>query len=117
MRTPSIVLEFVVCLALFLDGGEGRPCRADDWFGRDKSLHFSVSMLLAGGGYAAAAGLSPREETRVAVASGFAFSMGIAKEVYDRYSGGDPSLRDLTWDLVGTASGTLLTWLIDHYLF
>jgi putative lipoprotein len=96
------------------------PARAgepDPWLGRDKALHFGASALLAGGGYAGAAALSDRTSVRLAAGAGVAVSAGIAKEVYDRFSGGDASLRDLAWDAVGTATGLVVSWLIDRYLF
>ena len=60
---------------------------------------------------------SKRESTRLTTGAGLALAAGTAKEVYDRYSGGDASLRDLTWDVVGAATGTVLSWLVDRYLF
>ncbi len=89
----------------------------DPWFGRDKALHFGASSLLAGGGYAGAAAFSERTGVRVATGASLALSAGIAKEVYDRYGGGDASWRDLTWDAVGTATGLLVSWLLDRYVF
>ena len=89
----------------------------DPWFGRDKALHFGATFALAGGGYAGAALVSPRESVRAAAGAGLGLGAGIAKEVYDRYSAGDASWRDLTWDVVGTATGVLVAWLLDRYLF
>jgi putative lipoprotein len=98
-----------------------RPARAgDDWFGRDKALHFGASFALAGAAYAGAAALDrePRAPAVVPLGIGamVALGAGVAKEMHDRTSGGDPSLRDLTWDGIGTATGLLTAWLIDHYL-
>jgi putative lipoprotein len=90
----------------------------DPWFGHDKALHFGASFILAGGGYGGAALLTRRTELRAATGAGLALSAGIAKELlYDRYYGGDPSWRDFTWDVVGTATGVAVSWLIDRYLF
>ena len=96
------------------------PCfaeSADPWWGRDKAIHFSASLILAGDGYATAATLTRRESVRVGVGASVAFAAGASKEVYDRYSGGDASMRDLTWDVVGAATGSIVSWLIDRYLF
>jgi putative lipoprotein len=73
--------------------------------------------MLAGDGYAAAAAARCHESVRFGVGAGVAFAAGVSKEVYDRYSGGDASMRDLTWDVVGTATGSIVSWLIDRYLF
>ena len=86
----------------------------DDWFGADKALHFSVSALLAGGGYAGAATLTPRPEVRAGVGAGFALTLGVAKEVWDAAGGGDPSWRDLAWDALGAGVGVLSAWLVDR---
>ena len=102
---------------LLAPGASAEAHDSDPWFGRDKALHFGVSTLLASGGYGATTLLSDGTAIRLAGGAGLALSAGIAKEVYDRYSGGDASLRDLTWDAVGTATGLVVSWLIDRYLF
>jgi putative lipoprotein len=96
------------------------PCLAadrDPWLGQDKALHFSACLMVAGDGYAGASLFTKREAMRMSTGAGIALATGAAKEVYDRYSGGDASLRDLTWDVVGAATGTVLSWLVDRYLF
>jgi putative lipoprotein len=97
-----------------------RPARAqegDPWFARDKALHFGASAGLTLTGYTATALATPDPGHRLGVASALALGAGIGKEIADRYTGGDPSLRDLTWDVLGTASGLLVAWLIDHLVF
>jgi putative lipoprotein len=97
-----------------------RPCLAangDPWLGQDKALHFSACFMLAGDGYAGVSVFTKRETMRLTAGAGLALAAGAAKEVYDRYSGGDASLRDLTWDVVGAATGTVISWLVDRYLF
>jgi putative lipoprotein len=113
-RAVAVLLAVALSLALVPDAAAADP---DPWFGRDKALHFSVSSVLAGGGYVGAAAFSERTGVRVATGAGLALSAGIAKEAYDRYSGGDASWRDLTWDAVGTATGLLVAWLLDRYVF
>jgi putative lipoprotein len=111
-RTVLPALALLVALA-----PAARAADPDPWFGRDKALHFGASFTLASGGYGSAALLTQRTDVRAATGAGLALSAGIAKEVYDRYAGGDPSWRDLTWDVVGTATGVAVAWLIDRYLF
>jgi putative lipoprotein len=89
------------------------PRDPDPWLGRDKALHFGVSAALAAGGYAAGAalfdgGYGPPIATGTAVALG----AGIAKESLDLAGYGDPSWKDLTWDVVGTAVGVGLAVLV-----
>ncbi len=106
-------------VALALASASPRPARAadpDPWFGRDKALHFGATFVLGSGGYAGAALLTERPAWRATTGAGVGLGVGIAKEVYDRYAGGDPSWRDLTWDAVGTATGVLVAWLLDRYL-
>ena len=43
-----------------------------------------------------------------------AIAAGAGKEIADRYDGGDSSWRDFTWDLIGTATGVGIAWLIDR---
>ena len=96
------------------------PCFAadrDPWWGQDKALHFSACFMFAGDGYAGTSVFTKRESARVGVGASLAIAAGAAKEVYDRYSGGDPSMRDLTWDVVGATTGAMLSWLLDRYLF
>jgi len=73
--------------------------------------------MFAGDGYATAAVLSERESSRLLAGFGVALTVGAGKEVYDAAAGGDASARDLTWDLVGAATGAAISWIIDRYLF
>jgi len=88
----------------------------DPWFARDKVMHLTVSVALAGTSYATAAGYNKRTSVRLLSGAGIAFSAGIAKEIDDHYEGRGFSWRDLTWDAIGTATGTLVAWLVDRYL-
>jgi putative lipoprotein len=96
--------------------GAARVARADDdpWFGQDKALHFTLSAAIAGGGYAATVPFTDDRRWRLAVGAGLAIAAGAGKEISDRYDGGDASWRDFTWDLIGTATGLGIAWLIDR---
>jgi len=89
----------------------------DPWLGRDKALHFGASAALVGASYTVTALATHDPGHRLGVSAAFAFSVGIGKEIADRYTGGDSSLRDLTWDAIGTASGLVVAWLLDRYVF
>jgi putative lipoprotein len=91
------------------------PARAEDdpWFGHDKALHFGASALIAAGGYAGAALATDDTRVRLAVGGGLALSAGVAKELWDLSGHGDASWRDLTWDVVGTATGLVVAAAID----
>jgi putative lipoprotein len=89
---------------------------ADPWFGTDKGLHFAVSAALSAGAYAAS---SPWLETRAErsmAGAGFALTLGAGKELWDLAGHGDPSWRDFTWDVVGTAVGVALAVTVDALL-
>ena len=96
--------------------GSARAARADGdpWFGRDKVLHVSLSAVIAGGGYAAAVPITDDRRWRLAAGAGLAIAAGAGKEISDRYDGGDASWRDFTWDVIGTATGAGIAWLIDR---
>lgn len=91
--------------------------RAEDaWLGRDKALHFGFSTALAAGGYAGSTFLVNEPWQRAAAGAGFGMALGIGKEVYDATGHGDPSWRDLTWDLIGCTLGAGVSMLIDYAL-
>jgi putative lipoprotein len=107
-------------LALVLVGAatlaSARAARAEDadpWFGHDKRLHFEASASLAVVGYAGASFQTDDRPTRATVALTLALGAGVGKELWDLTGHGDPSWRDLTWDVVGAASGVLVALAID----
>jgi uncharacterized protein YfiM (DUF2279 family) len=103
-----------LALALLLPAA---PAAARDaWLGKDKALHVGATFALASAAYAAAAPLRAVPVVRLGTAATLAMTAGIAKEMRDRATHGDASLRDLTWDAAGTATGLLVAWLIDRYL-
>src|SRR4051812_8552329 len=71
------------------------PRPGDALFGRDKALHFAASAGIARGGYGGTALFTADRPVRLVTGGGLALAAGIAKEISDRYTGGDPSWRDL----------------------
>ncbi|MCA9674948.1 MAG: hypothetical protein KC464_07940, partial [Myxococcales bacterium] len=90
--------------------------RADDWLGRDKALHFGASATLAVGGYAVSTIWLERHDQRAGAGAAVALSAGVAKELWDATGRGDPSWKDLTWDVVGTVVGVAVSLLVDRAL-
>jgi putative lipoprotein len=86
---------------------------ADPWFGHDKALHFAASASIATIAYGGAALKTEDRSTRVAAAITIALGAGVLKETWDLAGHGDASWRDLTWDVVGTATGVLFAYAID----
>lgn len=108
--TTSLVLGAILCTSV------AQAQDGDRWWGRDKALHFGVSAGLAVGGYAAGLALFDCEVPRLVLGGSVALTAGIAKELWDLGGGGDASLRDLTWDVIGTAVGLLVSWGLDLLL-
>jgi putative lipoprotein len=100
-------------LAIALLAAPARAADPDPWFGHDKKLHFEISAALASGGYGATSLVTDDRRARLAVGGGFAFSVGVAKELWDLSGHGDASWRDLTWDAVGTVTGLTLAYAVD----
>lgn len=101
---------------LFVGLLASRAHAQDRWLGSDKAAHFGASAVLASGGYAAATLIVEEPWQRAAVGGGFSLTLGVAKELYDATGRGDPSLRDLTWDVIGCAFGVGMSLLIDYAL-
>lgn len=120
-RAPAhpglMVLIFVLVLAMaMLVSPPAARAETDPWLGRDKALHFSASALIAGVGYGGASLLTEDRRWRLGAGAGLAIAAGAGKELADAWGYGDPSWRDFTWDLVGTATGLGLAWLIDRLI-
>lgn len=102
----------VVTLVLGVLGSEAQA--QDRWLGADKGLHFGVSAVLVTGAYAGASFVSHEPFQRALFGAGVGVAFGVGKEVWDATGRGDPSLRDLTWDIVGCGFGVGLALLVDH---
>jgi len=100
-------------LALAVSPRAARASETDPWFGPDKALHFGVSMGLAAGGYAAASPWLDKRGERALVGGAFSLTLGAGKELWDLAGHGDPSWRDFTWDVIGTAAGLAVAVGID----
>jgi uncharacterized protein YfiM (DUF2279 family) len=118
-RSPALLAGLVALLAAAparAQPGDPNDAQNDRWLGNDKALHFGASFTLAAGGYLAVAPVVGEPVVRFGSAALLAATAGVAKEMHDRVSGGDPSLRDLAWDGIGTAAGLVVGWLVGRYL-
>jgi putative lipoprotein len=109
------LIALVVMTGLGASAAAVHADERDPWFGRDKAYHFTASAVIAAGGYGVTRSFTDDRPTCLAVGGALALSAGVGKELYDLSGRGDPSLRDLTWDVLGTATGLLLTWAVDRY--
>jgi putative lipoprotein len=113
---PFIAALLASLTALLLSAPSARadPTPSPDpWFARDKALHFAASAAIAAGGYGTSAFVTDEVAGRVAFGAGLAIGAGIAKEALDAAGFGTPSLRDFTWDVIGTAVGVGVCITLD----
>jgi putative lipoprotein len=88
---------------------------ADGWWGADKASHLGISFALGASAYGglALAGKDVRV-VRLLLSVGLALAPGLAKEIYDSGQPGNSfSARDLTWDLVGAVTGSLVALTVE----
>jgi putative lipoprotein len=90
--------------------------KRDGWLSSDKAAHFGLSAVLAGAGYAGGAFLFEAPEARWLTGAGRAVGAGVAKELVDAGRGSFFSWKDLTWDVLGAATGLALSWAVDRLL-
>src|SRR5437764_7765386 len=104
----SVPWSLLVTLTATLAGSPNAradSANADPWFGRDKLVHFAASGSLAVVGYAGASMFTEDRPLRIGAGAALAVSAGVAKELWDLDGHGDASWRDLSWDLLGAATG------------
>jgi putative lipoprotein len=80
----------------------------DGWFGPDKLQHFFTSAFVQSVGYGMLRRAGADQGPAITGASVATAIAGVGKEVYDRRTKGDFSVRDLVWDAAGAGSASLL---------
>ena len=115
--TPSRLGRSIAAAALLAvvasSARSAHAADADPWLGEDKALHFAASGAIAAGGYTFGAFVFDARGHALVLGASLALTVGIAKEALDLTGLGDPSWRDLTWDVIGTASGVAVAWAVD----
>jgi putative lipoprotein len=106
-------LGAAIALVSSLICGPASASDGDPWFGPDKALHFGFSVVLAAGGYAASSTWLDSRNERALAGGAFSLTIGASKELWDLNGHGDPSWRDFTWDVIGTAAGVALAASVD----
>ena len=91
----------VLAFSLSLGGHHG----GDKWLAPDKLKHFFMSAFVETASYGALRAVRVDHHDALVSAAGIAVSVGVAKEVHDQWTGEGFSMRDLSWDLGGTAAG------------
>jgi uncharacterized protein YfiM (DUF2279 family) len=80
----------------------------DAWFGPDKLQHFFTSAFVQSVGYGVLRRAGAEQGPAIAGASVVTAIAGVGKEVHDRRTKGEFSVRDLAWDAAGAGSASLL---------
>jgi putative lipoprotein len=104
------VLAFLGVIASSAAAG---AAETDPWIGSDKALHFAVSAGIAGAGYGVTTAFARDRWKALAIGGGAALAAGALKEGYDATGHGDPSWKDLGWDILGAAVGLAIAWGVD----
>ena len=80
----------------------------DAWFGPDKLQHFFTSAFVQSLGYGVLRRAGADQGPAITGASIATAIVGVGKEVHDRRTKGEFSVRDLAWDAAGAGSASLL---------
>lgn len=106
--------------ALALAAGLATGCASlrhgdDLWWGDDKAKHFAVCGLAGAAGALAARQADGSDGQAFGIGMGVAVGLGVGKETYDdRVKGTYFSGKDLVWDLLGGAAGSLVVIGLDE---
>jgi putative lipoprotein len=106
-------LAFATTLSASLLVPQVAAADEDDFWGRDKALHFGVSVALASGTYAVSASFFEARYPPLLLGAGVSLGLGVGKELADLAGLGTPSWKDLAWDAIGTVTGLVLAYGID----
>ncbi|HEY3113880.1 MAG TPA: VanZ family protein [Gemmatimonadaceae bacterium] len=81
----------------------------DAWFGIDKIKHFFISAFIESLSYSALQAAHVHHRSALGGAIAITLGFGVGREIHDqRVPGNFFSVRDLTWDAIGTGAGTVL---------
>ena len=96
-----------VMLVFTLGAGTQEHTR-DSWFGPDKLQHFFTTAFVQSVAYGGLRHAGMQNGAAVAGASAASAVVGVGKELRDRRTKGEFSVRDLTWDAAGAGAVTIL---------
>jgi putative lipoprotein len=97
----------VLVLALTLGPPRFALPTRDGWFGVDKVKHFVVSAMAQAVTYAGLQYVGARHDVALVGSLATGATVGVARELHGRRTGGIFSVRDLAWDGAGLAAATL----------
>ncbi|HXT17949.1 MAG TPA: hypothetical protein VN706_20125 [Gemmatimonadaceae bacterium] len=95
-------------LLLFaLHGTDDHP-GGDRWFSADKAKHFFAAAFVQSVSFSALRAVGASHGASLAGATFLSAGVSVGKELRDRKTGGDPSLKDLAWDAAGIVAASAL---------
>lgn len=108
-RICFVVLATAITTNVAVAQAVARPPHTDSWFGIDKVKHFFMSAFINSVSYSALQALRVNHRSAMAGAIGITMAAGVGRELHDmRVPGNLFSVRDLTWDALGTTAGAAL---------
>ena len=100
-----------ICMAInvvYAQAGVSQP-HPDAWFGIDKIKHFFISAFIESLSYSALQAMKVHYRPALGGAIGITLGFGVGREIHDKRTPGNIfSVRDLTWDAIGTGAGAIL---------
>lgn len=93
---------------VFAQAAATRP-HPDPWFGIDKVKHFFMSAFIESVSYSLLQASGVQHRSAMTGAIGITLGFGLAREIHDHRTPGNIfSVRDLTWDAIGTTAGAVM---------
>ena len=80
----------------------------DSWFGSDKIKHFFLSAFATSVSYSALQAAGANRRTAMTGAIGASIGLGISRELYNLRTTRLFSVKDLTWDAIGTGAAVTM---------
>jgi len=84
------------------------PSGTDRWLAVDKAKHFIAAAFVQSASFSLFRAAGLHRGAALAGATVVSSAVSVGKELYDFRPGGDPSLRDLTWDAAGILAASVL---------
>src|SRR5512146_2978332 len=97
-----------LALLFALHFGDEHP-GGDRWFAPDKMKHFFMAAFVQSASFSGMRAVGMTKSSSLAGATVLTAGVSIGKEIHDRRSGGEFSVKDLMWDAAGMAAGAALS--------
>jgi len=104
----------LLCCAL---GPMKAQAQSDAWWGKDKQKHLLVSLSVSAATYVWLGHSGVESSLRMGVTTLLVLSAGALKEARDAMGYGHPSWKDMTWNVIGTAVGLVVAYVVERWLW